>query len=221
MTTPSGVRGMREQGSPRGELVTDFRPETILQLEFEHARARATQALDHRVKVASAYLFLAAALGVGGLALVLVDENRLPTISDIDGVIGPAGHTPGIVFALIYWGIGLAGFFAFLHLIRLRQTAHDSLRAMNRIKEFYVLRFPQLAEALTWRAETMPALGRVGSLTFYLALLIALVDSLMVGAGLVFIDIKSSVPTVDIAAGAAVLAFLWQTLVYFVLLREK
>ena len=221
MTTSSVVRGLRDQGSPRVELAPEFRPETILQLEYDHARERCAQALNHRQTVALVYLFLAASLGAAGLALLLADASRLPTISDIDGVIGPAGHTPSLVFALIYWAIGLVGFLSLLQLIRLRQTAHDSMRVMNRIKEFYIARFPQLAEALTWRAETMPSLSRVGSLTFYLALLIALVDSLAVGAGLAFIDIKSSVPTVDIALGAAVLAFLWQTLVYLMMLREK
>ena len=199
----------------------DYSPETLLKLEYEFASASALQAVEQRQKVVAHYLLLAAALGSAGLLLVQLDANRLPTVSDIDSAIGPAAHMPGLVFALFFWSAGLAGFFTLLNLIRLRQAAHSSLRAMNRIKEFYVVRYPQLSEALSWRAETLPALNRVGSVTFNLALLVALSDSLAVGAGMTFIEIKSTVPGTAIAAGAALLAFLWQTLVYFGLLREK
>lgn len=199
----------------------DYHPETILQLEYEYARETIEQATEDRRRVVEFYLLLAGGLGSIALALVQLDANRVPTVAQLDSIIGAGGRMPGIVYALIFWAIGVAGVFTLLHLIRLRQAAHDSMNSMNRIKEFYVTRYPQLGEALAWRANTMPPLNRLGSITFLLALLVVLLDSLAVSAGVIFLDVRTQLPLINIAAGAGVLMFLWQTLIYFWMLREK
>ncbi|MBI1801822.1 MAG: hypothetical protein HYR71_09375 [Chloroflexi bacterium] len=218
MTDPSRALG----GSPAQRLSTEsFHPETLLRLEYEYARETIEQALEDRRRVVEFYILMAGGLGSLSFALAQFDANRTPSVSQLDSALGAGGHIPGIVFALIFWVIGITGFFTLLHLIRLRQAAHDSMRAMNHVKEFYLKRFPELAEALRWRSDTLPPLNRIGSITFNHALLVVLLDSLAFGSGLLFLDLKSSMPPVTLAVGAGALAFLWQALVYFWMLSDR
>ncbi len=199
----------------------DYNPETILKLEFEHAHDVSAQLQTDRRRIVEFQLLLGGGLTVAALVLAQIDANRVPTVSDIGSAIGPGAHMPGVVFAMIFWAIGLTGMFTLVRLIQLRRAALDSMRSMNRIKEFYVLRYPQLGDALAWRANTVPPLIRVGSISFNQTLLVALVNSLAIGAGLMFVELNSSVPLIAVAGGAAALALFWQALIYFWMLREK
>ncbi len=199
----------------------DYHAETLLKLEFEYARETIEQATEDRRKVVEFYLLLAGGLGSAALAIAQLDANRAPGVGQLDSVIGPGAHMPGLVFSVLFWLIGVAGFFTLLHLIRLRQAAHESMRSMNRIKEFYVERYPALADALAWRAQTLPPLNRIGSITFNLALLVVVLDSVAFGVGIVFLDARPQISLSWIALGVGVLAFLWQGFVFTWQLREK
>ncbi len=199
----------------------DYHPETLLQLEYEYARETIEQATDDRRKVVEFNVLITGGLESGALAIAQLDANRTPSVSQLDSVIGPSAHLPGIVFASLFWLVGVAGIFTLLHLIRLRQAAHESMRSMNRIKEFYVERYPALSDALAWRAHTMPPLNRIGSITFNHAVLVMLLDSIAIGAGVVLLELHPQIPLTTIGLGVGVLAFLWQALIYFWMLREK
>src|SRR5438105_14826079 len=155
--------------------------ETLVKLDEEDARETIEQAIEDRRKVVQFYLLLTGGLGAAALAIAQLDADRAPSVSQLDSVIGPSAHMPGLVFALLFWLIGLAGFFTLLHLVRLRQAAHESMRSMNRIKEFYVERYPALSDALAWRAHTLPPLNRIGSISFNHALLVMLLASTAFG----------------------------------------
>src|SRR5438105_13976766 len=142
----------------------DYHAETLLKLEYEYARETIEQAIEDRRKVVQFYLLLTGGLGAAALAIAQLDADRAPSVSQLDSVIGPSAHMPGLVFALLFWLIGLAGFFTLLHLVRLRQAAHETMRSMNRIKELYVERYPALSDALALRAHTSQPPNRLGSL---------------------------------------------------------
>ncbi len=199
----------------------DLHPEKLLELEFEYARETMEQASADRRKVVEFYVLVAGGLSSIALALVQLDANRTPSIANLDSVIGASGRMPSIVYSLIFWTIGLAGFFTLLHLIRLRQASHDSIRAMSRIKDLYLKRYPALSEALVWRADTVPSLSRPGSITFNMGLFVVLLDSMAFAAGVVFLDFKSAIPLTTLAAALGLLALLWQAFIYFWMLREK
>jgi hypothetical protein len=199
----------------------DYHAETLLKLEYEYARETIEQATEDRRKVVEFYLLLTGGLGSAALAIAQLDANRAPSVSQLDSVIGPSAHMPGLVFAVLFWLIGLSGFFTLLHLIRLRQAAHESMRSMNRIKEFYVERYPALSDALAWRAHTLPPLNRIGSITFNHALLVIVLASVAFGVGVVFLEVRPQISLVLIALAVGALAFLWQAFIYVWLLREK
>ena len=177
-------------------------PEEILELEFEYARETAAQAQSDRTTVVNLYLLLFG--GTGSIALAL------PQLSQTPGFQLPR-EAYGIWFALL----GVIGFFALMKLIRLRQAWYDSAQAMSQIKDFYLEKFPDLKPAFRWKTETIPAPGKPWTITFNLALLVAIVDSVAVAVAFHFTGLRVPLSDYAIEAMAAVLYFLWQIWFYF------
>lgn len=180
-------------------LAEQLDPDAILRQEFEYARATAIQANEDRTQVVNLYLILVGGVGSALFAL-------------------PALATRGVevsreVFAAAFFLIGMLGWFSVLKLIRLRQAWHDSVLAMNRIKDFYVAYFPEIAPAFRWRTETIPVPGRLGTISFDLTMLVALLDSVAVGGGVHFLGLS-----VAHVAAAVLLCLLGQVGLYFRLL---
>ncbi len=180
-------------------------PQEILKLEFEYANKTAEQAQDDRATVINLYLLL-----VGGVGSIIVGLGQSNDFSLPRGVY--AG-----VFALL----GIVGFFILFQLIRLRQAWYDSVLTMNRIKDFYVERFPELANAFRWRTQTIPAPGKLGTITFNLALLVAIIDSVAMGVAVSFTNLRLANNEYAFALFAGGLFFLWQIWFYFFQLGEK
>jgi hypothetical protein len=145
--------------------------EKILEWEFEYARSTAEQAQDDRTAMVNLYLIL-----VGGVGSILL---ALPQLG--------GGSLPPLVHAGLFGLLTLTGFFIVLTLIRLRQAWQDSALAMNQIKDRYVEKFPQLADAFRWRTHTLPAKGMWWTITFNLAFLVAVIDSAALGAAVHFV----------------------------------
>jgi hypothetical protein len=198
----------------------DLKAESILKMEFEYARETVEQNLEDRRRVVEFYVVIAGALATLSLALAQLDASRMPAIAQTDSVVGLSGRLPALVYAVLFWVIGLTGVFTVFHLVRLRQSFQDSLLTMNRIKDYYIKQYPLLAEALRWRNETMPPLNRIGSITFILSLFVVLIDSIALGLGVLFLDAKLAMPLPTVGALTAALAFAWQAIIYFWMLRE-
>ncbi len=180
-------------------------PQEILKLEFEYANKTAEQAQDDRATVINLYLLL-----VGGVGSIIVGLGQSNDFSLPRGVY--AG-----VFALL----GIVGFFILFQLIRLRQAWYDSVLTMNRIKDFYVERFPELADAFRWRTQTIPAPGKIGTITFNMALLVTIIDSVAIGIAAFLTGLRLANNEYAFALFAGGLFFLWQIWFYFFQLGEK
>ena len=170
-----------------------FHPEEILKLEFEYASRTAEQAQDDRTAIVNLYLFLVGGVGSVIGALIQwrgVDELRL-------------------VFSFALALLGVIGFFMVFKLIRLRQSWHDSALTMNRIKDFYLERFPELAQAFRWRTETIPAEGKWWTISFNLAVLVAVIDSMALSIAVHLAEIHFGLVelAVEILVGFAFLVF--------------
>ncbi len=160
----------------------------ILELEFEYARDSALQANSDRTQVVNLYLIL-----VGGVGSVMLG---VPPLARDQGILLPrAGYAA--VLALLC----LLGVFAVLKLIKLRQAWHDSVLAKNRIKDFYLVQFPDLEGAFRWRTATIPAPGRIATISFDLALLVACIDSALLAASLLVAGAEAT-PAVVVGAFA-------------------
>jgi hypothetical protein len=101
--------------------------------------------------------------------------------------------------------LGLVGFFTIFKLIRIRQAWYESVAEMNRIKEFYIEHFPAIAKAFAWRMETIPPPGKTWSVTFILALLVAVIDSSAMGVAVHLASSSSASPWLDAVAFLAMM----------------
>jgi hypothetical protein len=116
----------------------------ILGWEFEYARTTASEAMQDRHTMINFYLLVAGVMASGVVA-VLGQDTELPKAA-------------GTVLLWLLCGIG---WFYFLKIIRFRQAWHDSARAMNQIKDFYVQHAKDfepdvLRDAFRWKTETLP-----------------------------------------------------------------
>jgi len=140
-------------------------PSDILGWEFEYARVTASEAMNERHTMVNFYL-LAAGVVASGVAVTLDRDTRLPT------AVGTA----------LFWLLCSIGWLYFLGIIRLRQAWHDSARAMNQIKAFYIEHSGEreghrLRDAFRWQDKTLPPPDRPWTVYFYSSMLIALLNS--------------------------------------------
>jgi Na+/melibiose symporter-like transporter len=178
-------------------------PEKILELEFEYARTTAEQAQDDRTAIMTLYLIL-----VGGVGSAIAAITQTSATS--------SGSTaPHIVLAVIFFLLGITGFFTLMKLVRLRQAWNDSALAMNQIKDYYRAQFPDLNRAFRWKTETLPPLGKPWTITFNLAVLVAIIDSIAMGVAIYFMDWRVSWGEYFLAWVAFVVFFGTQLAYYF------
>jgi hypothetical protein len=155
---------------------TPLRIENMLLAEFNYASITAYQAMEDRARISSFYYLLLGVLASG-----------LAAIYQLSG--GTHNVPLFLVVTLLVIG-ALISICFFVTLIRLRQAYKESLISMNVTKEFYIKEFkqqiPAIEHAFRWRLETIPKGERIGSVTFMIASLNALIGSLCL-AGAVFI----------------------------------
>jgi len=155
---------------------TSLKIENMLLEEFNYAGVTAYQAMEDRARISSFYYILVGVLASGMAAIYQLSGGT-------HNVPLPLVATLLVIGALI-------SICFFVTLIRLRQAHKESLLSMNKIKEFYLDQFkqqmPAIEHAFRWRLATMPKGERIGSVTFMIAALNAIIGSLCF-AGAAFI----------------------------------
>jgi len=185
----------------------------ILGWEFEYARFTASEAMQDRHTMVNFYLLVTGVL-VSGVVGVLTQNTGLPKAAG----------------TLLLWLLCGIGWLYFLKIIRLRQAWHDSARAMNKIKDFYIqhvkdFKPDELREAFLWKAETLPPPDRPWTVFFYSAVLIAFLNSVayVAGGALLSLTARRSFPLLVLGPlllfGLAFFAFhVW---LYFAFFRPE
>jgi hypothetical protein len=167
--------------------------ENMLLEEFNYASLTAYQSMEDRARISGFYYLLLGIL-VSGLAAVYQ--------------IGASTHTaiPQFLIVILLLIAAVVSVTFFIIIIRLRQAYRESIICMNVVKEFYIQQFkqqmPVIERAFRWRLATIPLGERIGSVTFMIAYLIALIGSICL-AGAVFVGTQPllSVPVAFILAG--------------------
>jgi len=73
-----------------------------------------------------------------------------------------------------------------LQLARLRAAWHESMMAMNQLKDFAMSQSPELSKAFRWKTSTLPPKYKQGSVSHYQAVEVAIIGGLMFGAAVFF-----------------------------------
>ena len=146
----------------------------LLAAEYNYIAQTASQANEDRARVSSFYL-----IAVGSLIAALFGTQFF-----MSGSFDP---TVSIMFSGLFLLLTLLGVSTVMQLARLRAAWHESMLAMNQLKDFMVQQSPELASAFRWKTSTLPSKYKTNSVSYYQAVEVALIGGLMSGAGIFFL----------------------------------
>jgi hypothetical protein len=159
---------MQEDKHPRLDL------DELLAAEFSYIAQTATQANEDRARVSSFYL-----IAVGSLVAALFGTQFIES--------GSFNVTINIMFSGLFLLLTMLGVSTIMQLARLRAAWHESMLAMNQLKDFMVSQNSDLKNAFRWTTKTLPSKYKVSSVSYYQAIEVALIGGLMFGAGIFFL----------------------------------
>jgi hypothetical protein len=149
----------------------------VLAAEFSYIADTANQANEDRARVSSFYLIAVGSLVAALFGTQFIDPNSLFH-----------SRTINLMFAGLFTLLTLLGGSTILQLARLRSAWHESMLAMNQIKDFMVAQHPELSQAFRWKTSTLPSKYKRNSVSYFQAVEVALIGGLMFGAAVFFLQ---------------------------------
>ena len=147
----------------------------LLAAEFNYIAQTAIQVNEDRARVSSFYL-----IAVGSLVAAMFGAQYIDTtFLSID---------PNILFGGLFLLLTLMGTSTIMQLARLRSAWFESALAMNQLKEYMMSQNNTLDQAFRWKTSTLPPKYKIGSISHYQAIEVALISGLMLGAGVFFLQ---------------------------------
>jgi hypothetical protein len=147
----------------------------LLAAEFTYIAQTATQANEDRARVSSFYL-----IAVGSLVAALFGTQFFDS--------GFFNRNVNIMFSGLFLLLTLLGISTIMQLARLRAAWHESMLAMNQLKDFMVSQNSDLAGAFRWTTRTLPQKYKPSSVSYYQAVEVSLIGGLMFGTGVFFLQ---------------------------------
>lgn len=194
---------MKEKHPPPIEL------DELLAAEYNYIAQTATQAFEDRARISSFYL-----IAVGSLVAALFGTQLFEPEQFTE--------TVKITFGGLFLLLTLLGTSTVMQLAQLRSAWHESMMAMNQLKDFAMQQSPELANAFRWKTGTLPAKYKRDSVSYYQALEVALIGGLMLGTAVFFLQqafFPASILTGVLCILSGVTAVLVQMTIYKRLLR--
>jgi hypothetical protein len=137
--------------------------EDILGAEYEYIGQTAFQANEDRARVSSFYF-----ISVGSLvAAILGTQFAADNLKSV-----------AIPFAILFGVMTGLGALTLAQLARLRAAWHESVEAMNQVKDFYLGHYPEIEPAFKWRGSSIPPTDKPYSIANLIALEVRLLASL-------------------------------------------
>lgn len=153
--------------------LTHFDLSEVLAAEYEYIAQTANQAHEDRARISSFYL-----IAVGSLVAALFGTPFLQAEY--------SNRTVSIMFGVLFLLMTMLGVSTTMQLARLRAAWHESMMAMNHIKEFMIQQNPNLAGAFLWTKDTLPKPYKTRSVSYYQAQEVAGIGGLMFGISVFF-----------------------------------
>ena len=164
----------------------------LLAAEFDYIAQTAVQANEDRARVSSFYLIAVGSLVAALFGTQLFDnENFTSTVK--------------FMFSGLFILLTLLGTSTVIQLGRLRAAWHESMLAMNQLKDFAMRQSPELIEAFRWKTTTLPSKYKKGSVSYFQAIEVSLISGLMFGASMFFF-VQALIPEVGILHWAVALS---------------
>ena len=157
---------------PKSKTDLALIPDDVLVAEYEYIAATANQSNEDRSRVASFYF-----VSVGSIvAAILSAQFATDKIRSVS-----------IAFSILFFILTILGGLTSAQLARLRAAWHESVEAMNQLKDFYIQRYPHIEPAFKWSARTIPPTDKTYSIANLIALEVSLLGALTTAAAVYFL----------------------------------
>ena len=143
----------------------------ILQAEFKYITQTAFQANEDRSRFSSYYF-----VTVGSFVAAVLGS---PTAINQKSV--------ALAFFVLFIVLTLMGALTIAQLARLRAAWHESVQAMNQIKNFYIKNNTEIKPAFKWLDKEVPPTDKPYSIANLIAMEVAMLSSLTTGTGAYFL----------------------------------
>jgi len=154
----------------------------IVVAEFNYIAQSAFQANEDRARV-SQFFFV-----TFGTLIAALLTSQIDTIDQSELYIA---------FTVIFTLLAVFGTLTLFHLARLRQAWREAAFAMNQIKDQASRHTPELAGYFRWNMSTIPPAFKARSVGFLLAVMVALLNGLAIGAAAVFFGLSQQAAAIN------------------------
>lgn len=147
----------------------------LLAAEFNYIAQTAIQANEDRARVSSFYL-----IAVGSAVAALLGTQ----LFDINSPL----QTVNLIFSGLFVLLTLLGSSTVMQLAQLRAAWYESALAMNQLKDYMMSQNITLKQAFRWKTSTLPSKYKKDSISYYQAVEVVVISSLMCGAAAFFLQ---------------------------------
>ncbi|MBI1794026.1 MAG: hypothetical protein HYR70_07525 [Chloroflexi bacterium] len=156
---------------PKPKSDPAVKPDDILTAEYEYIASTVFQANEDRSRVASFYF-----VSVGSIvAAILGTQFAADNLKSVS-----------VAFSILFFFLTVLGALTIAQLARLRAAWHESVQAMNQLKNFYINHHPEIRPAFKWRGTTIPPTDKPFSIANLIAVEVALLGGLTSAAAFYF-----------------------------------
>jgi MFS family permease len=147
-------------------------PDNLFEAEYNYISNTVFQANEDRSRIASFYFVSVGSIVAAILGTQFATDN-LKSVS-------PA-------FSILFIFLTILGMLTIAQLARLRAAWHESVQAMNQLKDFYIKRHPGIESAFKWRGSTIPPTDKPFSIANLIAFEVTLLGALTTGVAVYFL----------------------------------
>lgn len=172
--------------------------------EYEYIAQTAAQANEDRARVSSFYL-----IAVGSLIAAIFGTQFFDADFFTQGV--------KFIFSGIFLLLTLMGTSTIVQLAKLRAAWHESMLAMNQVKDFMISQNKDISKAFRWTSRTLPPKYKKSSISFYQAREAAILSGVTFTASVYFAQYAlgwNSLANWIIAAACGIIVIFLQIIVY-------
>ena len=147
-------------------------PDEILKAEYDYIAHTVYQANEDRSRVASFYFVTVGSL-VAAILGSIFSTNDLKNVS--------------LAFSGLFVVLTILGALTLAQLARLRAAWHESVQAMNQIKDFYIKNNEAIEPAFKWRLRSLPPTDKKFSIANLMAVEVTLLGAITSTAAMYFL----------------------------------
>jgi len=157
---------------PKSESGPVINPDGLFAAEYDYIATTVFQANEDRSRIASFY-FVSVGSVVAAILGTQFAADNLKSVSS--------------AFSILFIFLSILGGLTIAQLARLRAAWHESVQAMNQLKEFYIEVHPDIAPAFKWRGKTIPPTDKPFSIANLIAREVALLGAMTTAVAVYFI----------------------------------